>query len=85
MPNDFMNKCYKCRYRGTVAGDCHSCCNYPGNDTGILSFFSEINIENARKLNIRASQHGISKGWFMWPINFDPVWLENCNGFVEKE
>jgi len=23
--------------------------------------------------------------WFIWPVNFDPVWLENCDGFEPKE
>ena len=26
---------YECEYRGKAPGDAHSCCNYPGNDTGI--------------------------------------------------
>ena len=21
----------------------------------------------------------------MWPVNYDPVWLESCNGFSDKE
>lgn len=29
--------------------------------------------------------HGIKNGWFFWPINFDPVWLQNCTGFEKKE
>jgi hypothetical protein len=24
-------------------------------------------------------------GWFVWPLNFDPVWLENCDGFSDNE
>jgi len=24
-------------------------------------------------LRIKGDKHGISKGWFNWPINFDPV------------
>jgi len=24
-------------------------------------------------------------GWFYWPINFDPVWLLECNGHTPKE
>jgi hypothetical protein len=23
-------------------------------------------------------------GWFCWPFNFDPVWLEACDGFKAK-
>jgi len=33
---------------------------------------------------VRGSDHGISNGWFFHPYNFDPVWLEYCDGF-EKE
>jgi hypothetical protein len=29
--------------------------------------------------------HGVRNGWFFWPINFDPVWLQNCTGFEKKE
>ena len=29
--------------------------------------------------------HGVRNGWFWWPINFDPVWLEKCTGFEKKE
>jgi hypothetical protein len=75
--------CYECKYRGTVPGDAHSCCNYPGNKTGLLDMFQ--NSENVKKLNIKGHAHGILSGWFMWPVNFDPVWLENCDGFTAKE
>jgi len=29
--------------------------------------------------------HGIKNGWFVWPFNFDPIWVESCNGFEHKE
>ena len=29
--------------------------------------------------------HGVSKGWFNWPFNFDPIWLISCNGYKEKQ
>lgn len=76
--------CYECKFRGNVPGDAHSCCNYPENDTGILSFFERKNFENMKKLNIVGDKHGVYHGWFMWPVNFDPVWLENCDGFEQK-
>ena len=80
-----MSKCYKCKYRGNVPGSAHSLCWHPGNETGIFDMFSTVNRENMIKLNIKANAHGVKSGWFMWPVNFDPVWLENCDGFVEKE
>lgn len=35
----------------------------------------------ADTLHIQANFHGIRNGWFIWPVNFDPVWLERCDGF----
>jgi len=34
-----------------------------------------------KRLNISANRHGIEHGWCLWPLNFDPVWLETCDGF----
>lgn len=28
--------------------------------------------------------YGIRKGWFCWPLNFDPVWLLSCDGFAPQ-
>lgn len=80
-----MADCYKCKYRGDIPGDAHSCCRYPGNETGLFDFFSAENLIMAKKLNIKADAYGISAGYFCWPVNFDPVWLKNCNGFTPKE
>lgn len=41
--------------------------------------------ETAIKMAIRGNPQGIRRGWFNWPFNFDPVWLESCNGFEENE
>lgn len=79
-----MNECYKCKYRGDLPGDTHSCCQYPGNKIGMFDFFSEENTKNIEKLNIKADSHGVRNGWFMWPVNFDPIWLLNCDGFTPR-
>lgn len=34
--------------------------------------------------NVQGNAHGIRSGWFMWPFNFDPVWLVSCDGFSDK-
>lgn len=36
---------------------------------------------NNFKAKVSANAHGIRSGWFRWPLNFDPVWLESCTGF----
>ena len=38
-----------------------------------------------RKAKVVGNDHGIRSGWFMWPINFDPVWLEECDGYKEEK
>ncbi len=82
-----MNKpdCYKCQHRGTVPGDCHSRCTYPGTSSDMFDMLMPENLVLKEKLNIKGDVHGIRSGWFMWPVNFDPVWLENCDGFEGKE
>lgn len=82
--------CYDCIHRGTVPGDAHSCCNHPlvkqdSNPFGALvDMLSGKNIEAARTLKIQGDAHGIRCGWFMWPANFDPTWLINCDGFTPR-
>jgi hypothetical protein len=55
--------------------NCYECihrCDVPGDA------HSQCNNKNAQ---VTASKHGVRRGWFMWPINFDPVWLVTCDGF----
>lgn len=33
---------------------------------------------------VSGNAHGIRQGWFRWPLNYDPVWLESCDGFSDK-
>lgn len=81
-----MNKpdCYKCKYRRNIPGDRHSKCVHPkvskGNELSAL-----MNLLGGRQekqeLHVKGSPHGIRNGWFMHPFNFDPIWLEECEGF----
>lgn len=86
--------CYKCVHRGTIPGDAHSQCNHPEVEAvsternplmRMAHAMSGAYNPIAKKLNIVANFHGIRSGWFMWPVNFDPVWLKNCDGFTPKE
>lgn len=40
---------------------------------------------NNHAANVKGNAHGIRSGWFMWPVNFDPTWLESCDGFSNNE
>ena len=90
--------CYECKHRGEVPGSAHSCCNHPitkaDHDNPLakmLGIFAgvgralPITGETARKLNIKGNACAIPRGWFNWPFNFDPVWLESCDGFEAVE
>ena len=88
------SNCYECKYRGSVPGDGHSCCRHP--DLGGITAGNPIEklidslsgasvIQKAgTKFKLKANPHGVKKGWFLWPFNFDPIWLENCDGFEDK-
>jgi len=88
--------CNKCEYKGSVPGDAHICCKHPFvKDNAIaelaclmgvalISQLGQHGVVIFEPLNIQANEHGVKQGWFVWPVNFDPVWLENCDGFKEK-
>ncbi len=84
--------CFECKYRERVMGSTHSRCRHPsvakttrGELLAMLSVSEFVELESASELDIQANAHGIRKGWFNWPYDFDPVWLENCNGFERSE
>lgn len=81
--------CYECKWRGEAPGDAHSCCNHPvllAGDGAIkwLEFHTFLTRGRTALFNITADPHGIRNGWFAWPINFDPVWLETCDERDER-
>jgi len=86
--------CYKCKWRGDVPGDCHSSCHHPkckkvvddplGAVMSILGDKPTRGLSTMTGLKVKGNPHGIKSGWFNHPINFDPVWLLECDGFEEK-
>lgn len=61
------------------APDCYQCRhrrNLPGN--------CHISCANLRA-EVTGSREAIRRGWFYWPLSFDPVWLKSCDGFQPKE
>jgi hypothetical protein len=39
---------------------------------------------NNHKAKVEGNPRGITNGWFMWPLNFDPTWLISCDGFSDN-
>lgn len=61
-------QCWDCAYRGP---------GFPGNaHIGCRFDFNKANLPQPA-----GDQHGIRKGWYIFPVNFDPVWMiEKCEG-----
>jgi hypothetical protein len=39
---------------------------------------------NNHVAKVKGNPIGIRRGWFMWPLNFDPSWLVSCDGFSDN-
>ena len=88
------NECLTCKYRGKLYNSVHSSCKHPivtkimGDHEALMWLMVGI-VENCRTivsnpgLNVEFAHQGIEGGWASWPFNFDPRWLENCNGYEE--
>lgn len=78
--------CYECEHRRELIGDAHSSCVHPSASPMALLVFSAGQTEfRTLSLHVRGNTHGVRSGWFLWPLNFDPVWLEICSGFQKSE
>lgn len=81
--------CYECKYRGDLVWDAHSECKHPKIEPAdrflsVIMMGRGIRSGALKRLNISYSQHGYENGWFNWPMNFDPVWLDTCDGFEKR-
>lgn len=70
-----MSNCYECKHRSDLPGNCHSQCN-----VGVAGLFNGGTVVP----KVSGNEHGIKNGWFFWPFNFDPVWLQSCDSFEVK-
>jgi hypothetical protein len=34
---------------------------------------------------VELNPNGISNGWANWPLDFDPVWVDSCKFYSEKQ
>lgn len=66
--------CYSCRYQHAIPGDSHVGCALKG-----TPFNTYIEARMGRLEPPQRDPHGIAGGWCLWPINFDPIWIDHCN------
>lgn len=92
--SDEKPNCYECKYRRNLPGDAHSRCAHPRVPVlhPALAIFQEMTsgvkaegVPPEQAIRVTGNPHGIRSGWFMWPANFDPVWLVSCNGFEKVQ
>lgn len=38
-----------------------------------------------RHATVGADRVGIRCGWCFWPLNFDPVWIQECDSYSDDE
>jgi hypothetical protein len=86
--------CYDCQHRRDIAGDAHSRCAHPDLPepsplAELLAIFAGVGraapVTGQAPFSVRGNATGIARGWFNWPFNFDPTWLEECGGFQVKQ
>ena len=87
--------CYDCKFRRDLLGSAHSACAHPGianqknNPLGeMMAIFASVGRATpiqggSTTLHVQGNPIGIKRGWFNHPWNFDPIWLEECNGFEQ--
>ncbi len=93
------NKCWTCKYKKEVPGNCHIGCGHMLASVDSMARLAKImGVKETDELSctriilmlaflmgFTLNEHGVKKGWCMWPILFDPVWLDgDCRGY-EKE
>ena len=89
--------CYNCVYRRDTVGSAHSQCIHPANakiyDDPLAQVFAILGSVgrgpgvgmSPSAFKVKGQEFGIRNGWFNWPTDYDPIWLESCDGFKEKE
>ena len=86
--------CYKCKFRGSVPGSAHSSCNVirqasdieKARELELLIAGGQVSLTDQDDNPIvKLNPHGVKSGWAMWPLDFDPTWVDSCGFFKEKE
>jgi len=89
--------CHDCKYSRPVPGDAHISCVHPGIKTSNNPLMRALNIFFGNSINtnetetytgppfqITTNPHGVRNGWVIFPVNFDQIWIDSCNGFTQK-
>lgn len=74
--------CHQCKHHRRIPGDAHIGCDHPeAHVIGLMAVITFAEASYKSGLAVKLSRHGVDQGWAMWPVNFDPIWLLECNRF----
>lgn len=88
---DTRPDCYACTHRRNLPGSAHSSCHHPATKpihdnplAGLVALMGGDGPIYPQVLGVVGNPNGIKRGWFSWPCNFDPNWLQACDGFEAR-
>lgn len=80
--------CGNCRFQDNTLSSAHIKCDVLGDDLASLMAVVHpptIQVGNAKMRLVQGKQAGMERGWFTWPMEFDPIWLLWCFLYEDKE
>ena len=63
-----MLNCNQCAYKGENPGNAHIRCRFDWRNSELKS--------------PTGNPRGVKRGWWIFPLNYDPVWGDECTAFA---
>lgn len=87
--------CHECIYVGNVPGSVHRSCKVLHTsevsenivrllEIGIATGMAELNDKETGEPVVKLDPHGVKNGWAAWPVDFDPIWIQECKFYKNK-
>lgn len=75
--------CQACRHRRSLPYSHHSSCEALPLPAAIKAMALAMHADQTvyRAIGVTISAHGFKHGWACWPVDFDPIWIEDCQYF----
>lgn len=77
------HNCYNCKHRRDLPGSTHSSCKALKEHSELYLIWY-IQQADGQTENLKLNPHGMRNGWALWPVDFDPCWVERCNFYESK-
>ena len=77
-----MMDCRSCKFSHPIPGDSHLECMVVEHPA--LRFSMALHPYELPPQFIRLNPHGVENGWAVWPLNFDPIWVDHCAFYLKR-